>query len=556
MKRPIFSTLLLLYFTFIAPSLLIAQEEASKTTAPTALPATKEEDLKTVLDTLNSLDEKIKQASHELASKGALGQEEGFREEITALTNQRNTLARNLEEIITGVDLTNVEVESEETDLDLQREFTTLLGPILLELKKLTSRPREIERLKRDSTALEKKKHITEQALERIDRMLPDSKDRHLKELLLEIKQKWGEQSQSLQAQLQVVNHKLELKEADQVPFTTSVSQIFQLFFRSRGRNIVIALILSSLFFLALNRVANLLLTRPSLKPHLQRFEFRLFGIMLYFLSIVGTVCIFLITFYIFDDWVLLLLFSTLVIFGLWSSRTAIVKFWRQITLILNIGPVREGEVVVIQNIPWRIERVNLYSQLVNPRLKGGKLRVTANSLLSYQSRKQARNEVFFPTQIDDWVLLGPDKVLGKVEYQTPEMVTVRLLGGGLQYYRTSSFIDLSPTVLSGGFRHTLTFGFHFRHQHDLLRTIAPALDKFLRAKLSTIEWGNSLHNLSIESLPPRTSDFPLAILADFKGEAAPFYDVIKRALAGAVIECCTAHKWEIPYNQLVIHQA
>lgn len=556
MKKPIILALLLLQYLFIAPSLLVAQDEPGTSPPPTTLPVTREGDLKTVIDTLNSLDEKIKQASQELASKSALGQEEGLREEITALTSQRNTLARNLEEIITGVDVSNVEVESEETDLDLQREFTTLLGPVLLELKKLTSRPREIERLKRDSASLEKKKHTAEQALERIDRMLHDLQDRHLKELLGQIKQKWEEQSQSLQAQLQVVNHKLELKEAEQVPLTTSISQIFQLFFRSRGRNIIIALILSALFYLALNRFGNLFLARPSLKPHLQRFEFRLFGIALYFLSIVGTVCIFLITFYIFDDWVLLLLFSTLVIFGLWSSRTAIVKFWRQITLILNIGPVREGEVVVIQNIPWRIERVNLYSQLVNPRLKGGKLRVTANNLLSYQSRRQARNEVFFPTEIDDWVLLGPDKVLGKVEYQTPEIITVRLLGGGVQYYRTSSFIDLSPTVLSGGFRHTLTVGFHFRHQNDLLRTIAPTLNKFLREKLGTFEWGNSLNALSIESLPPRTSDFPLAILADFKGEAAQFYDIIKRALAGAVIECCTVHKWEIPYDQLVIHQA
>jgi hypothetical protein len=410
--------------------------------------------------------------------------------------------------------------------------------------------------LRRDSASLERKKGIAEQALLRIEQMLPELQDRHLRELLLQIKQKWVEQSQSLQAQLQVVNHKLELKEADQVPLTTSVSQIFELFFRSRGRNILIALILSGLFFLTLNRFESYLLKRPSLKQHLQRFEFRLFGIALYFLSIIGTVGIFLITFYIFDDWVLLLLFSTLVIFGLWSSRTAIVKFWRQITLILNIGPVREGEVVIIQDIPWCIERVNLYSRLVNPRLKGGRLRVTANTLLSYQSRTQAKNEVFFPTEPQDWVLLGPNDILGKVEYQTPEMVTVRLVGGGVKYYRTSSFIDLSPTILTGGFRHTLTFGFHFRHQHDLLRTIAPAMDKFLRKKIASFEWGNSLKNLSIESLPPRTSDLPLALLADFDGTAAPFYDEIKRALAGALIECCTEHKWEIPYNHLVVHQA
>jgi hypothetical protein len=557
MKRPNLSTLLLLlHCLLIASSLLFAQGEPDKAFTPATLPATKEGDLKTVIDTLNSLDEKINKTSRELASRGALGQEEGLREEITALTNQRNTLARNLEEIITGVDVTNVEVDSEETDLDLQRELTTLLGPLLLELKKLTSRPREIERLKRDSTALEKKKQIADKALARLDRMFPQLQDQHLKELLLQIKQKWEEQRQSLQAQLQVVSQKLQLKEAEQVPLTTSVSQIFQLFFRSRGRNIVIALVLSALFFFSLNRFGNILLTRPSIKPHLKRFEFRLFGIGLYFFSISGTICIFLITLYIFDDWVLLLLFSTLIIFGLWSSRTALVKFWRQITLILNIGPVREGEVVVVGNIPWRIERVNLYSQLVNPRLKGGKLRITANNLLSCQSRKQAQNEVFFPTEIEDWVLLGPEKTLVKVEYQTPEIVTVRLPGGGLQYYRASSFIDLSPTILTSGFRHTLTFGFHFRHQHDLLRTITPALDQFLRAKICTFEWGTYLNNLSIESLPPDTSALPLAILADFKGDAGPFYDIIKRALAGAIIECCTVHKWEIPYNQLVIHQA
>ena len=77
------------------------------------------------------------------------------------------------------------------------------------------------------------------------------------------------------------------------------------------------------------------------------------------FFSVLGSVCIFLVTLYLFDDWVLLLLFSTLILLGLWSSRNAIAKFWNQITLLLNIGPIREGEVVVINSIPWRIERVN-----------------------------------------------------------------------------------------------------------------------------------------------------------------------------------------------------
>jgi len=549
MKR--FSLIALLLLLVFSP--LFAQDEVF---TPTPQPLTKEGELKSVVDTLNSLEEKIKLTSRELASKGALGQEEGLRDEIAVLTSQRNMLAKNLEEIITGVDATNVEVESEDTNFDIQKELTALLGPVILELKKITSRPREIERLRRDFESLERKKVVTENALNRIEQKLTDMQDRRLKELLGQIKQKWQEQSQSLQTQLQVVNHKLELKESDQVPLTTSITQIFQLFFRSRGRNILIAFILSSLFFLALNQIQNFFLKHAILKPKLRRFEFRLFGIGLYFFSIVGSVCIFLVTLYIFDDWVLLLLFSTLIILGLWSSRTAVAKFWNQITLLLNIGPVREGEVVVINNIPWRIDRVNFYSRLVNPRLKGGKLRVTANNLLSYQSRIQAKNEVFFPTEPDDWVLLGPNEMLGKIENQTPEIVTVRLLGGGVRYYRTSTFIDLSPTVLTGGFRLNLRFGFHYRYQHELSSIITSTVEKFLREKIALNEWGSALKNLSIESLPPNSSELPLAIIADFNGTAAPYYEVIKRFLAGALIECSTANKWEIPYNQLVIHQA
>jgi len=51
-------------------------------------------------------------------------------------------------------------------------------------------------------------------------------------------------------------------------------------------------------------------------------------------------------------------------------------------------------------------------------------------------------------------------------------------------------------------------------------------------------------------------SSLDLLIIADFLGRAAPFHNILRRAIQKFTIEACTANGWNIPFTQMVIHKA
>jgi hypothetical protein len=509
-----------------------------------------------VVKTLEEISRRIESNSRLLSSKSYLGQEDAVRKDIADLQLQRDSLSSSLEEIITGVDTGDLNDEINDSEIDVVKEITSLLGPLIFELKKVTSRPREIEKLKRDAFNLERKLVIIEEAIANVKEGLAVASEKKLRDTITKIKDNWESKKQALRAQLDVVEHKLLQREENQESFSTSITQIFQLFFRSRGRNILVAVLASLGFWLFSNRFYAWLYTRPLLRKHNQKFEFRLLGITVHLLSIVGSVFIFLLVLYFFGDWVLLLLFSTLLVVTLWSSRTAITAFWSQITLLLNIGAVREGEVITLNNIPWKIDRLNLYCRLSNPRLSGGKIRITAGELLKMRSRPLVKGDVWFPTETGDWIVLGPDKQSGQIEMQTPEMVVLRLLGGSKKYFQTSTFVSLCPHVLTQGFRVAVFFGLDYRHQKELSESIISTLKLALTQELSNRGFHQNVRGISVEVKEAASSSITMALLADFDGAAAPQFERLHRIINDIAIRTCTTNGWTIPFNQIVLHKS
>ena len=138
-------------------------------------------------------------------------------------------------------------------------------------------------------------------------------------------------------------------------------------------------------------------------------FGTRLFNVLYLFFSGLGSIFVFLIVLFMFEDWVLLTL-GVLVVLGiLWTSKHAIPKFWSQAALLLNMGVVREGERLIYNGIPWRVKALNFYTILENPKLEGGTLRLPVKDLFDLRSREYGAEEPWFPTDKGDWVLIGDD---------------------------------------------------------------------------------------------------------------------------------------------------
>ena len=62
--------------------------------------------------------------------------------------------------------------------------------------------------------------------------------------------------------------------------------------------------------------------------------------------------------------------------------------------------------------------------------------------------------------------------------------------------------------------------------------------------------------SVKVEFKGAAASSLDYTVLADFSGEAASRYAALERMIQTACIDTCNEQGWEIPFPQMVIHQA
>ena len=375
-----------------------------------------------------------------------------------------------------------------------------------------------------------------------------------LKRRLTAIRNKWQDEKVQAENNLTVARHQLSEKIGEKVPLLQSAHNLFALFFRSRGRNLIVALLTLVFVFMAFRMLHRAIYRFSPLHRQKQRsFYIRLADVFFHLLTFIGTSGAFLIVLYMYGDWVLLGL-SMILFFGVaWAASKGLPIFWTQTQLLLNLGTVREGERVVIDGIPWKVDTINIYTRLSNPSLSGGKLRIPIQDLIDMRSRPVGDHEPWFPSREGDWVLLG-DGTFGKVVVQTPEMVQLVLYGGSKKTYNTADFLGQVPQNLSLGFALNITFGVDYELQSIVTKEIPEKLKEDISAYLKKYEKDKFLDSLKVEFKEAGASSLDLAIITTFKGEAADQYFGLQRQLQRAAVESCTRHNWGIPFPQLTIH--
>lgn len=514
--------------------------------------ATKREGLLSLLRTIKKREAELELRRQDLANPRFEGRRDEVEQQIKNLTTDIDLLEQRFKELASGVELESDTDGAQE--FDWAREVKDLLGPAINELKRVTTRPREMDRLRREIEVLTEHRHAIQRAEDNLHRFSQRYPEGELTSPLTELATEWEARRQEVDSELEYNKARLDRLANERHSLSATVENLMGIFFRSRGRNLLLAAAALIGFWVVFRYLQTWVERLSPFHRRGQTAAVRIFNLTYSLFTGLGAIVVFLYVLYLFGDWVLLTI-TGLFLFGIaWASKAALPRFWEQTMLLLNLGSVREGERVIWGGLPWRVRTLSFYTHLQNPELAGGDVRLPIRAVFGLTSRLFEDHEPWFPTHSGEWVLLEGG-IPAQVMIQTPEFVNLRYLGGAERTVASTGFVGMNPTVLSRGFRLASTFGIDYRHQPDAATAIPAELTEWIRRGLEREGFGSLLRRLSVEVQEAAASSLNLLVQADFGGDAAASYTYLGRLLQRCCIEAATAHGWVIPFPQLTIHR-
>lgn len=497
--------------------------------------------------------EDLQKAKEELAAAVTEAEKTELEEQVNTQRQRLDELRNNFRSLASGVDEERFLGVAEEA-ATLEGTVRDLLSPIADFFEDLTKEPREIGELENRLESARARSELARDAVGRIDELLAEAENEDIREELQVTRELWQGRSERASSEAEVYDQQIELRNRDKRPFLEKLSDGFAGFWRSRGLNLVLAMLAA---FLAGFGVLKGYWLMRRMKPFRGKggLASRTSDLIAKVLTGVAAVVAAVLVFYLRGDWLMLALSIVVILGVLWASKEAIPPYIEQIRLILNLGSVREGERLIYHGVPWKVERLNFFCRFKNPELSGGVLRVPIQEVMGMQSRQHDPREPWFPTQENDWVILS-DETYGKVVEQTPDQVVVLRLGGSRKTYATTDFLALSPENLSRGFRVSVTFGIDYDHQPISIGEVPTVFRVALERVLNERFGHEQVRSVKVEFASAGASSLDYAVLADFDGEVASRRNVIERLIQATCVEVCNERDWVIPFTQVTVHQA
>lgn len=536
------------------PSEPISDEEAEETTS---LVDEARDTLKNLVWSMKDLETEYNLKQQEFRLAQTDDEKAVVKEEMAQIREKLDSLKRSLEEVAAGVDL-DAYYGAPEKEFDWRRELLQLIQPLVRELNDLTARPRQIEALrteiKRYETQLQTIAKVQDGLKVRLEKA--SAEDKMLRAYLEGLAETWANRENQVKDQLTLLRYQLKDLTDQQESILDSTQNALKSFFRSRGRNFVLAILAAVFVFMGM-RYGHRLMHRYSpihRKPE-RTFAIRLIDVLYHVFTGIAAGGALLIVLYISGDWLLLSFFIIFLLGLAWTAKEGIPRYWRQIQLMLNLGTVRENERIVYNGIPWRVVTLSFFAKLENPALKPATLSVPLKDIMNLNSRPYDDGEPWFPCRMNEWVILA-DGTRGEVISQTPEMVQLKLRGDSVKTYLTPDFLGQSPHNISVDFRLKVVFGLDYAHQSVITGEIPRKLTASLRSGMEKQAFGADVRQLKVEVECAGASSLDLVVIADFAGKQAPLYNAIKRFIQKIAIDTCTAEGWGIPFPQLTVHKA
>ncbi len=516
---------------------------------------------KTTMEMLNSIVKlraslkKRMDEKKQLMDKADSETEKGYlAAELDELDKQLAGAVVDFEQIATGVDV-GLFAQKKKERFNWKDEVLSLAESGIMEIKRLTIKARHKSKLKDEFSTYQDLLPIAIKARSRIESLIEQAKDPVLKTALENLLPEYQGVESQIENKLDLVRLQLNEIEREETSLIDSTQNSVKTFFKTRGLFLTIAIIacIAVVFFLRF-LYQSLIRFVPGYKLKYRPFHIRVVELVYRVLTLALTLLAVVAVFYIFEDWVLLSL-AIIFIMGVgWAAKNTLPQFVDQSRLMLNIGPVREGERIMYQGVPWLVKHINVYSRLENPTL-GIQLRIPIAELMGMTSREYHPSEGWFPCRKNDWVILS-DGTRGGVTQLSHETVELVLRGGAKKTYLTGDFLSMNPLNLSVNFRLKIPFGIGYCHQEDATVKVPELLLSHVQEMIEKEGYQEDLLNLRVEFAEAGASSLDMVVIADFKGEMAPVYNRLRRAIQRWCVDAATKHNWDIPYPQMTIHKA
>lgn len=516
-----------------------------------------------IFSKLNAIVDTISVLKAELEAKSKVLKKTNLEQEKTTILSEIDEINRTIKEqqntfelIQTGgLDLAKIEDSSDKT-FDWQKNLLEILQPVMNELHEYTEGKRKILELQNKIAFYQSQIDDSNKALEKMARINQDALEKKALDRFLLVKKKWENLLKDSVHQLDAAKIQLDgirlLEREEAVSFTDQLKQ----FALGRGATILMALLASLFVFLILSLLWKGILWLVMRKQdgkmsYVQRIANLVFSAITVLLSIITV-------FIVLDlrgDQVLVALAVLLLIILVWALKNSVPRYIKELQTMLDAGPVREGERILYNGVPMKIERLNFFSKLINPAIPEFKLRLPLSELNNHVSRPYVDDEPWFPCKPGDFVLLEDERCL-KVRRITPEYVQLSLRNDSMpQMYAIQNFMEACPKNLSTGFIVASTIGIDYQYQQISTTDIPKIFQEGILSRMQHESYGQTIRDISVYFEQANSSSLDFKIIGTFDSAAAPDYYMIKRDLQRFAVDVCNQQQWTIPFNQLVVHR-
>lgn len=457
---------------------------------------------------------------------------------------------------ITGVDPDDLKKLADGGFIPSERTVSLrdIFYPFLFELSQLAARPKEIMFEESRLNTIISYQTKLERALVSVREMLSGDLDATLKDFLVQILAK-------IEQAVSLVKAQRAVAEARLLELQQSKDGLSQLFLRVKSSLLAVleAILASTLFFLVVKQVKSVF-EQHILKSYSSRSLLRRFTlILLVILNFIGSIFTFLYILYLRNEWMIfglsLLLIAAI---GVLSKRL-ITDFFSQAAILLNLGFVREGEMITYNGIPFRIKSLGFICMLDNPALKNSSVRVPLTDLIDKRSYIVDSEFPWFKTERDSYIFLEGDSVPSRVLEQHIHEIVIERPDKTKLIMPLKDFYNLRIRKIDGEFTVFVRLGIAYKHA-----THASIITEKLREYV-TCHAPEELKILEVEDIDQLSfnavfldlgqNSIDYGISAVCKPVHAKYYGAIRRTLVKCFLDYCKTENLEIPFTSITIYR-